>query len=93
MRTIVVNETRFDDAQALHAYLAARLDFPEHYGSNLDALNDCLGDISENTRIYLVRLADFEAAGEAWFDKFCTVIQRAAADNPSLQVVLARIVE
>ena len=29
----------------MHRAFAARLEFPEHYGHNLDALDDCLGDI------------------------------------------------
>jgi RNAse (barnase) inhibitor barstar len=29
----------------MHRALAARLEFPAYYGHNLDALNDCLGDI------------------------------------------------
>src|SRR4051794_17374180 len=31
--------------QQLHADLAHKLSFPEYYGRNLDALNDCLGDL------------------------------------------------
>src|SRR5688500_7744224 len=27
-----------------HSQLAARLEFPEYYGRNLDALSECLGD-------------------------------------------------
>lgn len=30
----------------LHRDIAAALDFPDYYGRNLDALNDCLGDIA-----------------------------------------------
>jgi hypothetical protein len=30
----------------LHRDLAALLDFPDYYGANLDALNDCLGDVA-----------------------------------------------
>ena len=34
-----------------HKYLKETFDFPEHYGNNLDALFDMLGDISEDTMI------------------------------------------
>ena len=30
----------------LHRELAALLDFPDYYGANLDALNDCLSDVA-----------------------------------------------
>ncbi|WP_335936391.1 barstar family protein [Streptomyces sp. PTD5-9] len=30
----------------MHRAIAAALDFPDYYGHNLDALNDCLGDVA-----------------------------------------------
>lgn len=30
----------------MHRELAAALDFPDYYGHNLDALNDCMGDVA-----------------------------------------------
>ena len=35
----------------IHEYIAEKLDFPEYYGKNLDALYDCLTDICEETEI------------------------------------------
>ncbi|MFD7018519.1 barstar family protein [Streptomyces sp. NPDC059928] len=32
--------------QELHQAIAAALQFPDYYGHNLDALNDCLGDVA-----------------------------------------------
>ncbi|MFC9227780.1 barstar family protein [Streptomyces decoyicus] len=32
--------------RAMHRTIAAALRFPDHYGHNLDALNDCLGDVA-----------------------------------------------
>ena len=37
------------DLAAFHRAVAAVLDFPDYYGSNLDALNDCLGDLAART--------------------------------------------
>ena len=31
----------------LHEEIAQKLSFPEYYGKNLDALNDCLSEINE----------------------------------------------
>ncbi len=36
-----------------HDYLKEALDFPDYYGSNLDALYDCLTDIGIHTEIKL----------------------------------------
>lgn len=30
----------------MHRELAAALDFPDYYGHNVDALNDCMGDVA-----------------------------------------------
>ena len=35
----------------IHEYIAEKLDFPDYYGKNLDALYDCLTDICEDTHI------------------------------------------
>ena len=39
--------------QALHQTLAAGLRFPDWYGGNLDALHDCLTDITEPTELVI----------------------------------------
>jgi RNAse (barnase) inhibitor barstar len=36
--------TEWSTEAIMHSQLAARLEFPEHYGKNLDALSDCLRD-------------------------------------------------
>ena len=41
------------DRQTFHRILATTLSFPEWYGHNLDALYDCLTDISEPTHLIL----------------------------------------
>ena len=48
-----------------HAYLAEKLSFPSYYGKNLDALYDCLTDISEPTAVGLAIPAAFENPREA----------------------------
>ncbi len=42
MRTIRLYADKMKDKESAHAYLAKELGFPEYYGSNLDALFDCL---------------------------------------------------
>ncbi len=37
---------RWGDEQGMHRDLAALLDFPDYYGRNLDALNDCMGEVA-----------------------------------------------
>ncbi len=55
MREITIDEARLSSPADAHRLLAARLSFPTYYGHNLSALADCLGDVSEPTRIVVVR--------------------------------------
>ena len=43
----VIDGGSMDSREALHRTLAAGLHFPDWYGGNLDALHDCLTEITE----------------------------------------------
>ena len=45
----------------MHRALAAKMSFPDYYGHNLDALNDCLGDSDVILADTLIVLVDFNA--------------------------------
>lgn len=70
----------------LHKIFADALSFPDYYGNNLDALHDCLTEISEDTRI---RLLNWEAA-EANLGSYARATKRAileaAIENTKLAV-------
>ncbi len=40
-----VDAARWSTEEDLHRDIAAALDFPDYYGRNLDALNDCMRDV------------------------------------------------
>ena len=99
MIEVAIEESQFASADEVHAYLAHQMAFPDYYGSNLDALNDCLGDVCEPTAVTIERLptaALYEPADVSgrvspdlpWFDRFCLVLVRAARDNPCLTVTM-----
>lgn len=54
MKTIKLDISNISTVRALHIYLAYRLDLPAHYGRNLDALHDVLGEESEDMRLMLL---------------------------------------
>ncbi|WP_416482685.1 barstar family protein [Streptomyces sp. CL12] len=45
-RVICLEAGRWSTERDMHRAMAAALDFPDYYGHNLDALNDCLGDVA-----------------------------------------------
>ncbi len=74
-RRVTLKESEFKSAAEVHAFLAEQLDFPDYYGCNLDALEDCLFEICTPTRIVLKRNADDP---KPWFDGFEEVIRDCA---------------
>lgn len=85
---VPIDERDLLDMSTIHDYLRVTLGFPEHYGKNLDALHDCLGDIDEPTRLYVMRDATMSADDEyaQQMDRLCMVLLRAARENPLLSV-------
>ena len=72
---VLLREAELESIDEAHDKLARKLDFPEHYGRNLDALADCLGDVHHPTRVVLER----DPQGEKpWFDALVEVICASA---------------
>lgn len=88
MRKITLELERMGSLPALHKYLRRELALPVYYGANLDALYDCLTDVTENTQL-LVPAAVTDDAHLGWYGKqFLQVLQDAAAVNEHLQVLI-----
>jgi len=85
---VPIDERDLLNMDTIHDYLRVTLGFPEHYGKNLAALDDCLGDISEPTRLYIMRDATMDPSDDyaREMDRLCMVLLRAARENPMLSV-------
>ena len=85
---------RLPDKAAFLAALAAGLRFPDYFGGNLDALEECLGDLPDfaPAEAYEVRIDHAAAACPGRredFDAVLAVLKDAAArPDPPLKVVL-----
>ena len=90
---VPIDERDLLDISTVHDYLRVTLGFPEHYGKNLAALWDCLGDIDSPTRLYVMRDATMDPTDPyaEEMDKLCLVLLRAARMNPHLSVSVATI--
>lgn len=71
-------------AEDMHARIAEALDFPAYYGSNLDALHDCLTDIDEDICVGIYGPVAPEA--EDLFSRALMVFRDAEEENPHLCV-------
>ena len=63
-QTIFIDGRDYVDAFDLHESIAMMLDFPDYYGHNADALNDCLGDLSTPVNVVITHMGDGEVAAK-----------------------------
>ena len=86
MEEKIIDCTQIHTAEDLHRIFRDTLGFPQWYGSNLDALHDCLTEIAGK-----VRLLDWETAEVrlgAYGKKARKVIAAAALHNTNLDLYI-----
>ena len=86
MKEVSLDCRGFVPRSELHKAFAGALSFPDHYGNNLDALHDCLTEISGK-----VRLLNWESAETrlgTYGAKAKKVIAAAALHNTDLDLYL-----
>ena len=88
MKFAIIDGNAVTSMEEIHKSLAEQLGFPEWYGSNLDALHDCLTDLHEETDVSIVHSeALLETLGPAYV-RLSRVLSDAADENPYLKLHL-----
>ncbi len=87
MKNIIINGSEIIGIADIHELLAEALDFPEYYGMNLDALHDCLGDISEETSITITESEILTNRLGVSFEKLMRVLNDTALENDNLYII------
>lgn len=82
MRVIELDAEKLNDRRESHIYLAKKLNFPEYYGRNLNALYDCLTEIDKT-----VILFENEEKGVVNYRRIRQVFENAAEANDGLIIV------
>ena len=54
MHTIMIDGSVYDTPRDMHLALKRMLSLPDYYGLNADALNDCLGDMTESVNLWIL---------------------------------------
>ncbi len=83
-----LNAKRMTTRELAHAHIRQRLRLPEWYGANLDALNDCLGEIGEPTHVVVRFAPELKRSLGVYGAKLLAVLERAAEENKNLRVTL-----
>ena len=83
MRKCVLDCSGITDPEVFHDVLVEALALPQWYGTNLDALYDCLTSIMEETDITLQHFGKLSSA----FAGFREVFQDAQEANPNLHII------
>ena len=84
-RIIRINGKEDQTKEEILREIARQLDFPDHFGMNYDALQDCLGELSRSTVIEIVSDQDGNRSEAA--DMVCRIAREVAEWNEDLQVV------
>lgn len=59
MKIYILDASRFTSKSAAHEHIKEVLSFPDYYGKNLDALDDCLSEMPPDVGVIMT---NFEAA-------------------------------
>lgn len=86
MKTVTLDCRGFVPRSELHKAFADALSFPDHYGSNLDALHDCLTSLPEETDLTLLNWCAAEEGLGRYALGLKRVLEDSTAENPRLHI-------
>ena len=87
MREVTLDCRSFVSRDAMHKAFAEALSFPDHYGSNLDALHDCLVCLPGETRLTLLHWQTAEASLGGYGRSLKRVLTDSEAENSGLHIL------
>lgn len=86
MKTIIIDGNEIISMSEIHDLFVEELDFPEWYGKNLDALYDCLGDMTEEVEIIFENVPELEENLGISFKKLCRLLEDVSSENDYISV-------
>lgn len=86
-KKVTIDLRNIHTPRAAQAYIQYAMDFPAHYGRNLDALHDMLGEIGEEMQLTLITDAQPTREMAAYYGKLLRVLEDAAKENLKLTVL------
>lgn len=87
MAEILLDGLEIESPEEVHDLFSRTLNFPEHYGRNLDALFDCLTDLQEDVTVRLRNGRGLKARFGLWGGGLLRLLRRAAEENPHVTLL------
>ena len=85
MKKVILDLSYTETKDEVHDLLKREMAFPDYYGKNLDALYDCLTDLSEDTAVGFYMTEDDSVISE-YLRKVQQVFADAEEENDHLAV-------
>lgn len=54
MKRFILDFRKVKNIEEAHEEIKSAFGFPDYYGKNLDALNDCISEMSDDIKIYIL---------------------------------------
>ena len=94
MRKVILDFKPIKTREDVHKYLAMMLDLPDYYGENLDALYDCLTEMSEDTVVGFFEAEDPASSPvSSYLGRVKLVMRDAEEENPHFAVIFGELEE
>ncbi len=88
MKHYTIDCRRIDSRQTFHDVFSRTLRLPEWYGRNLDALHDCLTELSEDTYLMLLHSDALAGTLGEYGKAAAALLSDSAGENPHLFLIL-----
>ena len=93
MNIVVLDGRKMTDREAAHLYLQKKLNLPDYYGKNLDALYDCLTETGKPVQIIVSYVAEMQDNLRRYADSLLNTLEAAEEKNPNISVIIEEIVD
>ena len=93
MNIVVLDGRKMTDRETAHLYLQKKLDLPDYYGKNLDALYDCLTETGRPVQIIVSYVAEMQDNLRRYADSLLNTLEAAGEKNPNVSVIIEEIVD
>ncbi len=86
MKTITINGLDIISMSDIHNIFSEELCFPDYYGRNLDALYDCLSDVTEEVEIIIEEREELNENLGISFDRLCNLLVEISEEYDNITV-------